>query len=632
MRAGQSWEEASFDYIFRFSAREVTNEVVLIQADKATFNNKSQNRAQLALILERLAKDGCPLVVLDVLFEDASTVEADLRLAEAMRQLKVVVLAREMQIDSESTSLGDVVKLSPIFEPFLTAAQNWGVAGGKNEPHLIHRQHWPDANPNPRYPSLPWKAAQLAGTQLSDPPVGAWLRYYGEQGEWEKISYDEALRSGPDYFKSKTVFIGIQPTFKAASIPEEDKFSTPYSRWTHDAVGGVEINITQFLNLMNGDWLRRPGPWTEGALLFSVGIVLAAGLSRFRPIVACLCAGAIMLGVVLAGATWSFVTNYWFPYLIVCGAQVPCALAWTLMTPILWAPKQWPRSADDVGTVVSPIPPQETEDYERFGPPFGEGAFGKVWLVRDATGTWLALKEIWNTRLESDAVKFEMERQGITNYKPVSHQHPGLLRIEFVSATKRAGHFFYVMELGDSLVPGWEKNPTIYKPRDLKTVCVQSAGYRLPLAECLSIGAKLADALEFLHDKGLTHRDLKPSNIIFVNGQPKLADAGTVTVLRPASEIKTMVGSYGYMPPPPEPPGTRQADLYSLGMILYVISSGRDPVRDFPDVSTNWVEDDHRQLLRHIVCKACHPDLSSRYATATELKVDLEDALAAVKG
>ena len=54
------------------------------------------------------------------------------------------------------------------------------------------------------------------------------------------------------------------------------------------------------------------------------------------------------------------------------------------------------------------------------------------------------------------------------------------------------------------------------------------------------------------------------SNIIFVSGQPKLADIGLVTGI---DEAKSFVGTAGYIPP--EGPGRPEADIYSLGKVLY---------------------------------------------------------------
>ena len=98
----------------------------------------------------------------------------------------------------------------------------------------------------------------------------------------------------------------------------------------------------------------------------------------------------------------------------------------------------------------------------------------------------------------------------------------------------------------------------------------------------------MSEALDFIHRRGMTHRDIKPQNIIFVNGQPKLADLGLITEIRPADQIKTLVGTPGYMPPSPERPGTVAADIYALGMVLYVLCTGRAPTL-FPELATTLV-------------------------------------------
>jgi serine/threonine protein kinase len=184
------------------------------------------------------------------------------------------------------------------------------------------------------------------------------------------------------------------------------------------------------------------------------------------------------------------------------------------------------------------------------------------------------------------------------------------------------------MELADALAADWKKTPDrgSYVPMDLHKCCEARQGRLLPVSECVRVGVALADALRFLHDHGLTHRDIKPSNVIFVNGQPKLADVGLVRDIRPTDEITSFGGTVGYMPPWPEPPGTPLADIYALGKLLYVISTGNSP-GDFPGLPTCLVEQTGHGyiLLNSVILKACEADTSKRYASAGDLHAALID-------
>jgi len=88
-----------------------------------------------------------------------------------------------------------------------------------------------------------------------------------------------------------------------------------------------------------------------------------------------------------------------------------------------------------------------------------------------------------------------------------------------------------------------------------------------------------------LHQHGLVHRDIKPSNVLFVNGVPKLGDIGLVTE---TGDTHSIVGTEGYLPP--EGPGAPQADIFSLGKVLYEISTGMDRRRfsELPEDLRLW--------------------------------------------
>jgi CHASE2 domain-containing sensor protein len=584
-------------------------------------------------LLQKLSEGGAALVVMDIFFSHPFDAPGDAALVDALRRQKNVLLAAK-QAEVVNPRLDGVQPILPE-KMFLDAAQtNWGVAWLDPDLDLIVRKQWPFPSPGPSTPaqsfSLPWAAAVLAGAKLDNSePRERWLRYYHE-GAWTRISYRHALKEEPpSRFRGKIVFIGSQPQYTAPDKPEPDKFRTPFTRWNGEAAGGIDINITAFLNLMNGDWLERPPAWAEAIAIVIAGILLGGGLCKLRPIPALSVAGIAAVVVTLTSVSWTYFGNDWFPWLVIAGGQVPCALIWAIFMPafhrvqetitvasLTKAPR--PATKSPRKTPAKELP--DTPEYELFDPPFGEGAYGKVWLVRNAVGQWQALKVIYLSKFDNNKDPFDREFNGISRYKPISDKHPGLLRVDFVTR-KREAYFYYVMELGDALFPGWEKDPSSYKPRDLMSVRAQSPGQRLPVRECIRVGIALSDALEFLHQQGLTHRDIKPQNVIFVKGQPKLADVGLTAEIRPEEAERTFVGTPGYMPPPPERPGTVQADIYALGMVLYVLSTGRAPTY-FPELATTLVQSPEPAeffALNGVILRACEPDCAKRYKSAAEL-------------
>src|ERR1051325_2313706 len=210
----------------------------------------------------------------------------------------------------------------------------------------------------------------------------------------------------------------------------------------------------------------------------------------------------------------------------------------------------------------------------------GRGSYGEVWLARNLMGVYRAVKVVYRKNFGHQR-PFERELGGIKKFEPISRSHESFVDILHVGQNEKGGYFYYIMELGDSTT-GQDINPRFYVPKTLaKEVALRG---RLPLSECVQLGLWLSAALNALHSHGLVHRDVKPSNIIFVNGVPKLADIGLVADI---NEARSYVGTEGFIPP--EGPGSAQADIYSLGKVLYEISTGKDRC-DFPDLPTRLDE------------------------------------------
>ncbi|WP_235963347.1 protein kinase domain-containing protein [Tautonia rosea] len=111
------------------------------------------------------------------------------------------------------------------------------------------------------------------------------------------------------------------------------------------------------------------------------------------------------------------------------------------------------------------------------------------------------------------------------------------------------------------------------------------------------IAARLAEGLEHAHSRGLLHRDLKPSNILITaDGMPMILDFNLSAVANPGDEGKRarIGGTLPYMAPEhldafhprgstPSHAVDERSDLYSLGLILFEMVTGRQPFRDPPD-------------------------------------------------
>lgn len=288
----------------------------------------------------------------------------------------------------------------------------------------------------------------------------------------------------------------------------------------------------------------------------------------------------------------------------------------------------------------------------------GGGSYGEVWLARNVVGTYRAVKVVYRKTFEHDR-PYEREFGGMQKFEPVSRTHEGLVNVLQIGCNDQAGYFYYIMELADdasadrsgrerppssrlgdlSSTPPHELdgratlvdqdrsepartsaapiNPATYRPKTLSEVARLG---RLSLEECVQIVLGVTSSLAHLHRHELVHRDIKPSNILIINGAPKLADIGLVAGI---NATRSFVGTEGFIAP--EGPGKPQADLYSLGKVLYEISTGKDR-HDFPDLPAD-LRDSADQSgfseMNEIILKACASEVAQRYRSAEDMQADL---------
>lgn len=246
----------------------------------------------------------------------------------------------------------------------------------------------------------------------------------------------------------------------------------------------------------------------------------------------------------------------------------------------------------------------------------GRGAYGEVWMARSVTGALRAVKVVWREDYDHPE-SFEREFEAIKRYEPISRRHPGLVPILQVGRSDEAGFYYYVMELADDLERGRDIDPVHYRPHSLAAQMKRDG--RVSAEECIKLGSNVAEGLDYLHRNNLIHRDVKPSNLIFTEGTCRLADIGLVALLGQRS----FVGTEGFVAP--EGPGTAAADIFSLGMVLYEASTGKDRL-SFPDIPSSRDTGEKLEIwrrLNQVICRACAPKAKDRYESAIEMSLDL---------
>ena len=149
--------------------------------------------------------------------------------------------------------------------------------------------------------------------------------------------------------------------------------------------------------------------------------------------------------------------------------------------------------------------------------------------------------------------------------------HPNIVR--FYESGQQNGRPYFIMEY----VPG----------PSFETLLAQRG--RLPWTDVLDMALQIAPALKHAHDRGVIHRDLKPSNLLRVEGKDnappgalvKLTDFGIASLFASPHLTVTggIVGTAEYLSPEQAAgkPVTRRSDLYSLGVVLYTLATGRTP-------------------------------------------------------
>ncbi|MGN0866670.1 MAG: protein kinase [Oligosphaeraceae bacterium] len=245
--------------------------------------------------------------------------------------------------------------------------------------------------------------------------------------------------------------------------------------------------------------------------------------------------------------------------------------------------------------------------------PCGRGFFGEVFLAEDMLGHKVALKRLMSAK----SVFGEKELEALKRYMrlPLHHSICHIHHCGWEGNT-----LFYVMEPADNAL-----GPDAAEYRADTLALRMKRDGAMPLEKAVGHCLHLLDALEVIHQAGLTHRDVKPENILFVQGRLKLADFGLLTE---ANQTLSVAGTPGYMPPELlAGTATRgvTCDIYAVGKILYAAVTGNGP-EEYPALPPGLSRETLRRLC-HPVLRLCAREPERRCGSVEEARRLLQEAL-----
>ncbi len=263
--------------------------------------------------------------------------------------------------------------------------------------------------------------------------------------------------------------------------------------------------------------------------------------------------------------------------------------------------------------------------------PLGAGGMGEVYRATDSKlGRDVALK-VLPAEMAGDherLARFQREARALAQL-----DHPNIVTIYSVEESE--GVHFLTMQLVEGL--------------PLDRLIGQSG---LPVEQIVEIAEALADALAAAHEKGIVHRDLKPANVMVTNeGRVKVLDFGLAKDIRSAeigdvtltfsgqTQAGVVMGTPAYMSPEQTSgqPLDHRTDIFSLGVLLYEISTGKRPfegtssaelisaiLRDNPPPVSD-IRSDLPSDLARIVRRCLEKDPRHRIQTARDVSNEFRD-------
>ncbi len=250
----------------------------------------------------------------------------------------------------------------------------------------------------------------------------------------------------------------------------------------------------------------------------------------------------------------------------------------------------------------------------------GKGGMGRVYRVEDTKAKEEIALKLIKPEIAADKKTIERFRNELTTARKISHRNV----CRMYDLSEERGQHYITMEY----VPG----------EDLKSLIRR---VKIDIGTSIRIASQICEGLSEAHRLGIVHRDLKPSNIMIdKQGDAKIMDFGIARTVKGKgiTGYGVMIGTPEYMSPEQVEANEvdQRSDIYSLGIILYEMTTGRLPFEadtpfavgvkqksEFP-VGPKDINSQIPQDLSQLILKCLEKEKENRYQSTTELQGELE--------
>lgn len=257
----------------------------------------------------------------------------------------------------------------------------------------------------------------------------------------------------------------------------------------------------------------------------------------------------------------------------------------------------------------------------------GSGGFGRVYLAKAPSGELYALKQIYTT----DPAYYKKEIKSLKLYSKLTRQLEAKNIIPILDVRITDTVVEYLMPLSDGIGADSPLNQS-WKPKTLTSLVLTryESGGTFTAKEVVEIFKPLLEAVAALNEAGFIHRDIKPDNILFIGGQPYIADIG---LLREDTDSASSVGTPVYSPPSWYTKIAGNPDMWGIATTLYFFLSGNSPDTIgrpnymFPSTKEKMSKDDIKAWhhFHRVILRATRENPTERYSTISDLAADILD-------